>query len=217
MIAAARARAERENVPATFVRADAQTYAFEPASFDTIISRFGVMFFDDSVRAFTNLRRSRERTAPLRADRLARRRRESVHDGGRARGGAAAAESSRSRKLDEPGQFRSQIRIACAGILERERDGRRSSVRPLDVACTWPGEGPGSVPDAARSASASRFRTRTPGLARGSSMRARAAFEPYVHAAEVRFTAACWMINAQGGHDRIPRVGSPDFGVQTSD
>jgi hypothetical protein len=25
----------------------------------------------------------------------------------------------------------------------------------------------------------------------------RAAFEPYVHAAEVRFTAACWMIAAR--------------------
>ena len=47
MIAAARARAEREGSPASFIRADAQTHAFEPASFDTIISRFGVMFFDD--------------------------------------------------------------------------------------------------------------------------------------------------------------------------
>src|SRR5512143_3370795 len=58
MIAAARARAERERVPAAFVRADAQTHAFEPASFDAIVSRFGVMFFDDSVRAFGNLRRA---------------------------------------------------------------------------------------------------------------------------------------------------------------
>src|SRR5690349_15766118 len=48
MLAAARARAAREGVPASFIRADAQVHAFAPASFDMIISRFGVMFFEDS-------------------------------------------------------------------------------------------------------------------------------------------------------------------------
>src|SRR4030095_5691116 len=43
----ARARAERGGVPATFVRADAQTHGFERASFDLIVSRLGVMFFGD--------------------------------------------------------------------------------------------------------------------------------------------------------------------------
>src|SRR5258707_696949 len=45
MIAAARSRAERESTPASFICANAQAHGFEPASFDTIISRFGVMFF----------------------------------------------------------------------------------------------------------------------------------------------------------------------------
>jgi SAM-dependent methyltransferase len=40
------------------VRADAQTYAFVPASFDAMFSRFGVMFFEDPRAAFTNLRRA---------------------------------------------------------------------------------------------------------------------------------------------------------------
>jgi SAM-dependent methyltransferase len=66
MIVAARARAEREALPARFIHADAQIYAFEPASFDMIISRFGVMFFDDSVRAFANLRRAATDHAELR-------------------------------------------------------------------------------------------------------------------------------------------------------
>jgi len=35
---------------------DAQTYAFAPASFDAVFSRFGVMFFDDHRAAFRNLR-----------------------------------------------------------------------------------------------------------------------------------------------------------------
>jgi SAM-dependent methyltransferase len=43
---------------AVFLQADAQTHAFEPASFDLLYSRFGVMFFADPVAAFANLRRA---------------------------------------------------------------------------------------------------------------------------------------------------------------
>ena len=39
-----------------FHEADAQTFAFEPATFDAIHSRFGVMFFEDPTAAFANLR-----------------------------------------------------------------------------------------------------------------------------------------------------------------
>jgi ubiquinone/menaquinone biosynthesis C-methylase UbiE len=41
-----------------FVVADAQTHAFAPGTFDLVLSQFGLMFFDDPVAAFTNLRRS---------------------------------------------------------------------------------------------------------------------------------------------------------------
>lgn len=41
-----------------FVEADASVHAFAPASFDLLFSRFGVMFFDDPVAAFANLRRA---------------------------------------------------------------------------------------------------------------------------------------------------------------
>ena len=41
-----------------FVVADAQTYAFAPGTFDLVVSQFGLMFFDDPVSAFSNLRRS---------------------------------------------------------------------------------------------------------------------------------------------------------------
>jgi SAM-dependent methyltransferase len=40
----------------TFIRADAQTHAFERERFDLIYSRFGVMFFGDPAAAFRNLR-----------------------------------------------------------------------------------------------------------------------------------------------------------------
>ena len=59
MIVAAQARAVEEAAPVRFLCADAQTHAFPPASFDMIASRFGVMFFDDPVAAFTNLRHAR--------------------------------------------------------------------------------------------------------------------------------------------------------------
>jgi SAM-dependent methyltransferase len=56
LVAAARARAAAENLPASFVCADAQTHPFEPGAVDAAISRFGVMFFDDPVAAFANIR-----------------------------------------------------------------------------------------------------------------------------------------------------------------
>ena len=41
-----------------FLEADAQTHRFTPESYDAAFSRFGVMFFEDPVAAFTNLRAS---------------------------------------------------------------------------------------------------------------------------------------------------------------
>jgi len=41
---------------ALFEQGDAQVHPFEPASFDTVISRFGTMFFADPVAAFANVR-----------------------------------------------------------------------------------------------------------------------------------------------------------------
>jgi SAM-dependent methyltransferase len=59
MLDIARRRARNANVQnARFEQADAQTYAFEPDCFDRALSRFGVMFFDDPVAAFSNIRRS---------------------------------------------------------------------------------------------------------------------------------------------------------------
>src|SRR5947208_753378 len=49
MIAVAQARAVHDGSRASFICADAQTRPFEPASFDMVISRFGVMFFENCV------------------------------------------------------------------------------------------------------------------------------------------------------------------------
>jgi SAM-dependent methyltransferase len=52
-----RARESASSIPQlSFLLADAQVYPFEPESVDLVASRFGVMFFDDPVAAFRNLR-----------------------------------------------------------------------------------------------------------------------------------------------------------------
>jgi len=44
--------------PVETVLADAQVHAFAPGRFDRVVSRLGVMFFDDPLAAFANLRRA---------------------------------------------------------------------------------------------------------------------------------------------------------------
>jgi SAM-dependent methyltransferase len=59
MLARARERAKAEAVEnVAFERGDVQVYPFEPASYDVALSRFGVMFFQDPVAAFANVRRA---------------------------------------------------------------------------------------------------------------------------------------------------------------
>lgn len=45
-------------LPVDFVLADATVYPFDPASFDLLVSRFGVMFFAEPALSFANLRRA---------------------------------------------------------------------------------------------------------------------------------------------------------------
>ena len=58
MTARARDLAASAKSTAEFAVADASAHDFGKDSFDLLISRFGVMFFDDPVGAFTNLRRA---------------------------------------------------------------------------------------------------------------------------------------------------------------
>lgn len=64
MLARARQIAPQD-LPVDFVLADATVYRFEPASFDLLVSRFGVMFFAEPARSFANLRKALKPTARL--------------------------------------------------------------------------------------------------------------------------------------------------------
>src|ERR1700676_3693517 len=57
MLARARQIAPAE-MPVDFVLADATVYPFDPASFDLMVSRFGVMFFAQPPVSFANMRRA---------------------------------------------------------------------------------------------------------------------------------------------------------------
>jgi SAM-dependent methyltransferase len=54
LLAQARAEAS-DGAPIEYVAGDAQVHPLPAASFDAVISRFGVMFFDDATAAFANL------------------------------------------------------------------------------------------------------------------------------------------------------------------
>ncbi|MEV0701765.1 methyltransferase domain-containing protein [Saccharopolyspora sp. NPDC050389] len=59
MLRRAREAAAREGITnVVFEPGDAQTHPFPDGGFDVAMSRFGVMFFADPVRAFANIRRS---------------------------------------------------------------------------------------------------------------------------------------------------------------
>jgi ubiquinone/menaquinone biosynthesis C-methylase UbiE len=194
MLTAAQARAQREGTPASFIRANAQNHAFEPASFDLIISRFGVMFFDDFVQAFANLRRAAKDDAELRFISW-RSPSENPFMTTAERAAAPLLPNLPARRPDAPGQFAFADQRRVYRILE-ESGWAEIDIRPIDVACTLPEKelvryltrlGPlGLILHEADD------RTRTQVIET-----VRAAFEPYVHGAEVRFTAACWMVGAR--------------------
>jgi ubiquinone/menaquinone biosynthesis C-methylase UbiE len=54
-----------KDLPVDFMLADATVYPFEPASFDALTSRFGVMFFAEPARSFANMRTALRRSGRL--------------------------------------------------------------------------------------------------------------------------------------------------------
>ncbi len=65
MLELARARAHKNHSHVTFIEADASVHNFAQFKFDLIFSRFGVMFFDDPVVGFTNIRHAMQHGARL--------------------------------------------------------------------------------------------------------------------------------------------------------
>jgi len=194
MIEFARARADREGVQTKFFHADVQTHRFDPSGFDMIISRFGVMFFDDPVEAFANLRRAATEDAELRFFAW-RGPAENPFMLVAERAAAPLLPNLPVRDPNGPGQFafadprRVERLLADSGWTD-------AAIRPIDVGCCFPADalvhwftrlGPlGRVLDAADA------RTRSHVIES-----VRSAYHAYVHGNEIRFDAASWLVVAR--------------------
>ena len=176
-----------------FIKGDAQTYPFEGRSFDTIVSRFGVMFFDDPVSAFRNLRRAARDDATL-AFAAWRGAAENDFMTAAERAAAPLLPGLPERSPDAPGQFafgrpqRVEQILAASGWDDIR-------ISPIDADC--------SLPAADMMTYATRmgplgliFEELDRPLQERITAALRAAFEPYVRGDAVRFTAACWMVTA---------------------
>jgi SAM-dependent methyltransferase len=194
MIDAARMLAEQDRSPATFVCADAQTHQFAPGSFDLIIARFGTMFFSDPVAAFANLRRAGSQGAQLRSITW-RSPEENPFMTTAERAAASLLPNLQVRRADTAGPFGFADARRARAVLE-ESGWAEIDIRPIDVVCTLPeqeliryGTRFGPVGTALREAD--------PQTRAQVATAVRAAFDPYVHGAEARFTACCWLMGAR--------------------
>jgi hypothetical protein len=152
------------------------------------------MFFTDPARAFANLRRATRDGGELRFV-VWRSPAENPFMTTAERAAAPLLPNLPARTPDAPGQFALADQGRILQIL-RDSGWREIDVRPIDVACTLP------------ESQLVRYLTRFGPLGRilpqaDDRTRARVietvrpAFDPYVHGADVRFTAACWMIGAR--------------------
>ena len=60
------ARSQPDSLRNFFLQGDAQSYTFEPEGFDLAISRFGVMFFENPLKAFQNIKSAIQKGRELR-------------------------------------------------------------------------------------------------------------------------------------------------------
>ena len=102
-----------------------------------------------------------------------------------------------ARRPGAPGQFAFADRYRVNAILQ-ESGWAEIDIRPIDVACTL------SEKELVRYLSqlgpVGLALQETDGETRAQVIETvRAAFSPFVHGAEVRFTAACWMVGARAG------------------
>ena len=179
---------------ADFLVADAQLHDFPADSFDAVISRFGVMFFDDPVAAFANLRRASRPDAGL-ACIVWRGAGENPFMTAAERAAAPLLPQAPPRAPDAPGQFAFGDPGRVSGILTAA-GWRDVDLQRLDVACEMTAGdlatyavrmGPVSL--ALPGLEEAQRRTVIDAVKRG--------FEPFVTDGVARFTAACWMVRAR--------------------
>lgn len=195
MIALARERAQRAGLAVDFIVADAQQHALAPGSLDRIVSRFGVMFFDDPVQAFGQLQRAAKRGGVLQA--LAWRGADENAFMTTAERAAAPWLSLPPRQPGAPGQFAFAQQARVEQILG-DSGWEDIELLTLDVECRIDRADLatyvsllGPVGSALRNGDlAANVRTQVLDAVLH-------AFEPFVDGDSVTFSAACWDVRAR--------------------
>ncbi len=194
MTSAARNRAfNNDNTLTEFICADAQTYKFKKQYYDMIISRFGVMFFDDSIEAFANLYECAAPNAELRFV-CWRSPEENPFM-------CVAAEASKPLIPDipeidsnQPGQFAFENKERVYKILEKSL-WDNIKIEALDVECSFPKSD--LIPFFTTMGLLSRLYENLPIKTQEKVVETVGkAFEPYICGDKVTFTAACWLVSA---------------------
>lgn len=197
MVDRARERATQELLCATFVCGDAQVHPFEPPRFDRVVSRFGVMFFDDPVAAFRTLAQATRPGGDLHAVAW-RSAAENPLMTAAERAVAPWLPALPPPPLDGPGQFSFAEPDRTADKL-RSAGWHAIEVRSIDLPCllpetqlltylTWMGP----VGRALQGVD-------DPALREKVLAAAIEALAPWVKGGALRFEAACWDISARTG------------------
>lgn len=193
MINVAQLAASEQGLSTRFICDDAQRYAFGAASFDLIISRFGVMFFDDPIAAFCNLKQAARAHAELRFITW-RSAEENPFMTTAERVGSSMLPHMPIRKPDEPGQFAFANKERMTDILQAS-GWNGVSIEAIDVPCSFAEKD--LLLYLSRMGPLGRALQQEDELTRCSVIKVvRRAFEPYVHGEQVSFNAACWKVTA---------------------
>lgn len=207
LLAVARARAARTPsgaAPITWLLADAQAHDLGAARFDAALSRFGVMFFADSVAAFTRLRRTLRPEGTL-TFLCWRAMEENPWVTVPFEAVTRMVPDLMPQDPDSPGPFRLAERETLVSILERAGFAEIACEK-LDRAILLGRAEDGS--DAAAAESAARFATemgpvsrilreRDPALLAPAHAAVRQALTAHAREGEVRLDAACWLVSAR--------------------
>lgn len=194
MLALARSRASAAGLDAEFIKADAETHDFSDTRFDLMISRFGVMFFADPVKAFSNLRSAATTAASLHLYAW-RSPADNPFMSAGTRAAAPLLDEMPKREKNAPGQFGFEDRDYIHTIL-KDAGWTGIDITPEDIPCSFPvSELPlfldrlGPVP---------RLLEMNPQADKDAVRAAvREAYGGYIEGDEVRYTAGCWSIRAK--------------------
>jgi len=193
LIAAARSK----RVPnAIFVVGDAATHPFEPASYDLVFSRFGVMFFGEPVAAFKNLQQALKPGGRL-AFVCWRTPQENPWGLVPVRAAAPHLPPMPRPGPEEPGQYSFGDRARVERILKEAGFGA-ASLEPLDRPIWMGADVAEVVGNAGRFGPMARaFAEATPDQIDKAKAAIAEALRPHQSAAGVVLPGACWLVTAK--------------------